>query len=62
LYTTIGKIFLRNRLIREDGALSILRGFRADELKELGKAAGLGEVRVERRFPYRLVMSGGVKN
>jgi len=57
-YTTIGKIFLRNRLIREDGALSILRGFKAEELKELGKAAGLGEVRVERRFPYRLVMRG----
>lgn len=56
-YTTVGKLFLKNRLIREDGALSILRSFKPDELKQLGHAAGLAHVSVSRHFPYRLVMS-----
>ncbi len=58
LYTTIGKLFLHNRLIREDGALSILRSFRPDELRQLAAQAHLTDVRVERRFPFRLVLSG----
>lgn len=59
-YTTIGRLILHNRLVREDGALSILRGFRPDELQCLGERAGLKEVKVERRFPYRLVLSASV--
>lgn len=59
-YTTIGRLILHNRLVREDGALSILRGFRPDELQRLGERAGLKEVKVERRFPYRLVLSASV--
>jgi SAM-dependent methyltransferase len=58
LYTTAGRIFLRNRLIREDGALSIRRGFRARELRELARRAGLRGIQVRRRFPFRLVLSG----
>ncbi len=58
-YTTIGKLFLYNRLIREDGALSILRSFKPDELKGLAAQANLGNICVERKFPYRLVLSGG---
>jgi SAM-dependent methyltransferase len=58
LYTTIGRLFLRNRLIREDGALSILRGFRPLELQRLASQAHLANIRVERRFPFRLVLSG----
>ncbi|MBV9210496.1 MAG: methyltransferase domain-containing protein [Acidobacteria bacterium] len=57
-YTTFGKLFLHNRLILEDGALSILRSFRPDELQQLGRQAQLKDVRVERRFPFRLVLSG----
>ncbi len=57
LYTTVGHLFLHNRLIREDGALSILRSFRPRELMELGRRAGLKRVRVERRFAFRLVLS-----
>ena len=53
------RLFLHNRLIREDGALSILRGFRPRELKSLAGRAGLSRAKVERRFPYRLVLSGG---
>src|SRR3712207_1145647 len=57
-YTTVGRLFLHNRLIREDGALSILRAFVPRELKSLAERAGLSSARVERRFPYRLVLSG----
>lgn len=58
-YTTVGRLFLHNRLIREDGALSILRAFRPRELESLARRAGLSRARIERRFPYRLVLSGG---
>jgi ubiquinone/menaquinone biosynthesis C-methylase UbiE len=56
-YTTIGRLFLHNRLIREDGALSILRSFTPEELLDLARQAGLDGPRVERHFPYRLVLA-----
>ena len=59
LYTTVGRLLLHNRLIREDGALSIRRGFRAGELRRLAEAAELSNVEVRRRFPFRLVLSAG---
>jgi len=61
LYTTLGKIVLHNRLVRHDGALSILRGFKSDELLELAQRAGLRDVWVERHFPYRLVLSAAAR-
>ena len=57
LYTTLGKLVLKNRLIRHDGALSILRSFKADELLALAERAGLRRVWVSRHFPYRLVLN-----
>jgi SAM-dependent methyltransferase len=57
LYTTVGRIFLHNRLIREDGALSIMRGFRPHELEQLASRSRLANVQIERRFPFRLVLS-----
>lgn len=57
LYTTMGRIFLHNRLIREDGALSILRSFRPVELQSLAERARLSNVVITRRFPFRLVLS-----
>lgn len=57
LYTTLGKLVLKNRLIRHDGALSILRSFKSQELFELGKRAGLRNVWVSRHFPYRLALN-----
>jgi ubiquinone/menaquinone biosynthesis C-methylase UbiE len=57
LYTTLGKLILHNRLVRHDGALSILRGFKSEELLELAQRAGLRDIYVERHFPYRLVLS-----
>jgi len=56
-YTTVGHLFLHNRLIREDGALSILRSFKPAELQTLGQQAGLANVTVEKHFPSRLVLS-----
>jgi len=61
LYTTLGKLVLHNRLLRHDGALSILRSFKAGELLELGQRAGLRDVSVQRRFPYRLVLSAAAQ-
>ena len=58
LYTTAGKIIIKNRLTRHDGALSILRSFKPKELEEFAKKADLENVSVERHFPFRLVLSG----
>ena len=58
-YTTLGHIILHNRLLREDGALSILRSFTPDELEQLGRQAGLNNATVEKHFPSRLVLSAG---
>jgi ubiquinone/menaquinone biosynthesis C-methylase UbiE len=57
LYTTVAKLVLHNRLLRHDGALSILRSFKTNELLELAHRAGLRDISVERHFPYRLVLS-----
>lgn len=56
-YTTIGRLVLHTRLLREDGALSILRSFKPHELMNLGRVAELKDVQIVRRFPYRLVLS-----
>ena len=55
-YTTVGRLFLHNRLIREDGALSILRSFKPEELQQLACEAKLKNVAVEQHFPSRLVL------
>lgn len=60
LYTTVGRIILHNRLLREDGALSILKSFTPDEMENLGHQAGLLNVTVEKHFPSRLVLSSRV--
>lgn len=56
LYTTVGRLVLHSSLLREDGALSIRRSFKPTELLALGQRAGLQYCRVERYFPYRLVL------
>lgn len=57
LYTTLGKLVLKNRLLREDGALSILRSFTPEEFYDIARDAQLKDVHVERHFPFRLVLS-----
>ena len=49
---------LFQRFTREDGALSILKSFTADELLALAKKAGVSEVKVEHSRANRLVLSG----
>lgn len=56
MFSTVGRLFLHNRLIREDGALSILRSFTPEELEQLAHRAELSEVRVSQTFPARLVL------
>ena len=58
LFTTLGRLLLHNRLVREDGALSIRRSFRPDELSRLALRAGLRDITLSRRLPFRLVLSG----
>lgn len=59
-YKIIGPLFLHNRLIREDGALSILRSWTIEELQRLGGRAGLRNLTVEEHFPSRLILSASV--
>jgi ubiquinone/menaquinone biosynthesis C-methylase UbiE len=61
LYTTLGKLILKNRLIRHDGALSILRSFKPEELLGLAQKAGLNDIRIEHHFPSRLVLSAAAR-
>jgi ubiquinone/menaquinone biosynthesis C-methylase UbiE len=58
-YTTVGRLFLHNRLLREDGALSILKSFKPEEMVRLAHKAALANVKVEKHFPSRLVLSAG---
>ena len=60
-YKIIGPLFLHNRLIREDGALSILRSWTIEELQRLGGRAGLQNVSVAEHFPSRLILSAGLE-
>jgi SAM-dependent methyltransferase len=56
-YTIVARLFLHNRLIREDGALSILKSWQPEELDGLARRAGLADVKVESHFPARLILS-----
>lgn len=49
-----GPILARSFLTRNDGPISVLRGFTASELKRLAERAGLGRCEVRGVFPYRL--------
>jgi 2-polyprenyl-3-methyl-5-hydroxy-6-metoxy-1,4-benzoquinol methylase len=51
-----GWLFTRSFLTRNDGPVSVLRGFTAHEFVELGKMAGLGRFTVSNVFPYRLLL------
>src|SRR5438445_791473 len=61
-FTTVARLFLHSRLIREDGALSILRSFTPDELATLAEHANLKDIKVGRHFPYRLVLAASLPN
>jgi ubiquinone/menaquinone biosynthesis C-methylase UbiE len=49
-----GPILAASFLTRNDGPVSVLRGFTTDEMKDLAKRAGLRVREIKRVFPYRL--------
>ncbi len=55
-YKVFCAAFRISRLVREDGALSILRSFKPAELTDLAELAGVGEFQVIRSMPFRLVL------
>ena len=57
LYQLFCTAFRISPLVREDGLLSILRGFKPNELREQLGVSGLGTIKVERRMPFRVVIS-----
>jgi len=56
LYQLFCIAFRISALVREDGSLSILRGFKPSELQKLSSLSGLRKSKVERKMPLRLVM------
>jgi ubiquinone/menaquinone biosynthesis C-methylase UbiE len=60
LYSLLGRFFLQ-RFTREDGALSILRSFKPEELRSLASRADSVNVTVTRSAAFRLVLSGQKK-
>jgi len=56
-WRAVSRLFFQ-RFTREDGALSILRSFTADELLALARKAGVSEAKVEHSRANRLVLSG----
>ena len=55
LYKIFCVMFRISPLVRQDGALSILKGFQQRELRNL---SGISREKIERIFPFRLVLSG----
>jgi ubiquinone/menaquinone biosynthesis C-methylase UbiE len=53
---TAGRLFTRSYLTRNDGPVSVLRGFTAHEFIQLAKQAGLARFTVSNVFPYRLLL------
>ncbi len=52
------RIFSRNRLIRNDAAVSVARAFTAADWRSLLEKAGIGDrARVQWFFPFRLCVS-----
>lgn len=57
-YKFFSFVFRLGRLAKNDGALSVLRGFLPAELEKLGGQAGLENTRVSKHVPARLVLRG----
>ncbi len=50
----LSRLFTGNRLVRNDAAVSVLRGFASPDIAEIELAAGL-RLEVFRHFPYRYI-------
>jgi hypothetical protein len=51
------QIFTRNRLVRNDSAVSVLRGFTERDIEEIALGAQT-ELQIFRHFPYRYILIG----
>jgi ubiquinone/menaquinone biosynthesis C-methylase UbiE len=58
LYKMFCVAFSISNLVREDGSLSVLRGFKPTELNDLAGKANFESIEVSKHFPYRLVLKG----
>ncbi|QQS40506.1 MAG: methyltransferase domain-containing protein [Acidobacteriota bacterium] len=55
-YKVFCSVFGISQLVRQDGSLSVLRGFKPPELLDLAKEAGFDDARIVRSFPFRLIL------
>jgi ubiquinone/menaquinone biosynthesis C-methylase UbiE len=62
LYQLFCLIYRISPLVRQDGSLSIRKGFRVDELRQFADLAELNDVSVQRHSPYRVVMFAGPRS
>lgn len=51
------KLFTNNQMVRHDSAVSVLRGFTAQDIAELKNSSQV-RIKVFRRFPYRYILIG----
>ena len=58
LYKRMCASFGISDLVKEDGSLSIKKGFKPTEFRELGLKAGFADPYVHRSSPYRLILTG----
>ena len=56
LYKLFCTAFRISPLVRQDGSLSVLRSFRAEDLKILAQKAQLKNVSIKRSLPFRLIL------
>ncbi len=57
LYQLFCTAYRISPLVRQDGSLSIRKGFLTNEFEDLGRSASLNAVSVRRHSPYRIVLS-----
>jgi Methyltransferase domain len=53
----LAQLFTRNRLVRNDSAVSVLRGFTERDIAEIANVSQT-ELQVFRHFPYRIILIG----
>ena len=56
LYQLFCLVYRISPLVRQDGSLSIRKGFRAEEFRAIGEKVGLPDFSVTRSAPYRVVL------
>ena len=62
LYKLFCALFVKGILVKTDGALSIMRGFRPLELQNIAEKTKLNSIKVARHFPFRLVLEADASN